>query len=106
MFFASQFVHPRIMRQGWWKRKNVNRKGAMSAMKNSGFALRSLRLCGSVHRHLQSLVRQIQPIHDLVVFISRRRLTLAREGRRVRSLEVDVSPALLIEKWMLRRVVK
>ena len=54
----------------------------------------------------QARVGQVEPVHDLVVFVVRRRVRVAAEGVDVRALQVDHPPALAVEERVLRRVVE
>src|SRR5207253_22033 len=57
-------------------------------------------------RRLQSLVAQVQLVHDLVVLIARCLAGIATERVRVGALEVDDLAALLVEEGVLRGVVE
>src|SRR4051794_29968531 len=77
---------PRLVRTSWW-------------VARSGPAVLPF-------WQLQSRVAQIQPVHDLVVVVPRRRVLVPREGVAVRPLEVDHPPPLLVKERVMPGVVK
>src|SRR5207302_10625424 len=62
----------------------------------------------SIHRHrqIQARIVEREAIHDLVVIVVRRFLLRVGETRRVSTLEVNQSPAVLIEERMLGWIVE
>jgi hypothetical protein len=58
------------------------------------------------HGQVQPGVRQVEPVHDLVVVVAGRRVGVAGEGVRVRPLEVDHPAAVPVEHRVLLGVVE
>src|SRR5688572_26720219 len=54
----------------------------------------------------QPRIVQIEPVHDLVVVIARRRLGAAREGVGVRPFKINLAATFLVKKIMVDRIVK
>src|SRR5579862_9691216 len=54
----------------------------------------------------QPRISEIKPIHDLVVFVIRCLARVTGEGVHVGALKVNHAACLLVEEWMLGRIVE
>src|SRR5437016_7291303 len=59
-----------------------------------------------IRSKFQPRIRQIQPVHNLIVLIIRGLVWIAGESVHIRAFQINNPAALLVEKRVLSRVIK